>query len=70
MFGSDDQPTMLRLEFNVVRRLRVLEQSPGHADTPRIADADNTGWNVSGDLPCSIRAHIFVVRASLRGERY
>ena len=34
---------MLRLEFNLVWQLRVLEQSLGHADTPRIADADDTG---------------------------
>ena len=43
MCGSDDQPTMLRLEFNLVRQLRLFEQSLGHADTARIADADNAG---------------------------
>ena len=41
MSGSYDQSTMLRLQLDFFRQLRLFEQTLGHADTPGVADANN-----------------------------
>jgi hypothetical protein len=39
--GSNDQPPGVRLQLDFLGQLRLLQQSPGHSDSLRIADSND-----------------------------
>ena len=41
MRGPHDQATMLGLQLDFVRQVRLLQQTLGHTDAPRITKSNN-----------------------------
>ncbi len=39
----DDETSGLSLQFDFLGQLRLLEQGPGDADAPRVADSNDSG---------------------------
>jgi len=46
--GSDDDAAILRVELDITREPRLLEERLGDADTPGVADGDDAGFDGGG----------------------